>query len=351
MKIAFIISSLGSGGAERVATLIANELAKRHEVYIVTFSKDEPFYSLEKNIKLVQLDLLKKSKNSLETIKNTFNRIFVLTKTLHTIDADVNISFMTHTNILSTIASKIQKQKIIICERIAYGFYQSKMLYFLRRVVYPMADLLITQTKEDRKNYKFLKNVKVIYNPINIPQIQNNKEKIVLAVGRLEKQKGFDSLIKAFAKIKSDWKLVIAGEGSERKNLENLIRKLSLEKKVFLIGKQKDIFDWYAKASLFVLSSKKEGFPNVLLEAMGSGCASISFDCPYGPREIIENGKNGILVEDQNIDALVETMQKLIDDKNLREKLSKEAVNVREKYNIKRIASEWEEVIEEVIGA
>lgn len=350
MKIAFIISSLSSGGAERVLTNIVNHLCLKHEIYIVTFSNEEPFYKLDPKVKHLKLDLLKESKNIFESMKNSIKRIFVLKQVLKDINADINISFMTHTNILSIIASKINKQKIIAAERIVYDFYQSSLLNIARKLIYPKADLLITQTLADKQNYSFIKNVEVIYNPLELPYIEAKRENTILAVGRFDKQKGFDKLINTFSKVDTNgWELCIAGDGSEREKIERLINSLNLEN-VKLIGKRKDIFKWYAKSSIFVLSSEKEGFPNVLLEAMGSGCACISFDCPSGPAEIIEDGVNGILVENQNIEKLAFQMQRLIKDKDLRERLSKEAIKVKEKYSISKITNEWENLINKVIA-
>ena len=117
-----------------------------------------------------------------------------------------------------------------------------------------------------------------------------------------------------------------------------------------LIGRTQEIFRWYQQASIFVLSSKREGFPNVLIEAMALGCAVVSFDCPYGPNEIIQDGVNGLLVEDQNSKALTEALQRLMDDQRLRERLSREAFKVREIYHIEKIAGVWEEVIQQSLG-
>ncbi len=352
MKITFVISSLGSGGAERVLSILANKLVNNHNVTIITFANNESFYPLNNKIKHIKLNLLKESKNIFQSFVNSFKRIVILTKTIKQENPDIVITFMTQTNILAIIASKIARKKIIISERTVYDFYNSKILNLVRKLIYPFSDMLITQTNADKKNYNFLKNVFVIYNPIEIKNSNLNvkKEKIIFGVGRLDKQKGFDTLIKVFSQIKKDdWKLIIAGDGQERNNLENLIKKLQV-KNIELIGKTKEIFKWYEKASIFVLSSKKEGFPNVLIEAMSCGCASIAFDCPYGPGEIIEDGINGILVENQNQQKLQEAIEKLIENKDLRERLSKEAIKVRDKYSIEKIIKEWENIIYKVVN-
>ena len=346
MKIGFVIYSLGSGGAERVLVNLANFLSKKYEVYIFTFSNDDSFYELDENITHIKLNLAQNSKNKFETILNIFKRIKTLRDNFKNLD--IVISFMTHTNILSIIASKLANKKIIISERIEYNFYGEK-INLLKRIFYPLAYYLVVLTKQDKKNYKFVKNVELIPNPIDVPLCKGKKEKIILAVGRLDKQKGFDTLIEVFSNINSDFTLYIVGEGKERKNLEDLIEKLNLENKVFLVGKQKKIHKWYEKASIFVLSSKKEGFPNVLLEAMACGWACIAFDCPTGPREIIDNMKNGILVENQNKEKLKEAIELLIKDKNLRGKLSKEAIKVREKYSIEKIGEKWEKIIQKLV--
>jgi GalNAc-alpha-(1->4)-GalNAc-alpha-(1->3)-diNAcBac-PP-undecaprenol alpha-1,4-N-acetyl-D-galactosaminyltransferase len=351
MKILFIISSLSSGGAERVITNLANHLSKKHEIIIVVFSKEEPFYTLSENIQLIQLDLLNESINIFHSILNSINRILILKKNLKKIKADINISFIVHTNILSIIASKLNNQKIIVSERMIFNFYNSKILHFFRKSTYPFCNYLITQTEEDKQNYPYLENVQVIPNPIvfNTPK-KDQRQKIVLAVGRLDKQKGFDKLIQSFASIEqNEWKLCIAGDGIEEKNLKKLTKKLNLYNVEFL-GRQRDIEAWYAQSSIFVLSSEKEGFPNVLLEAMASECAVISFDCPNGPSEIIKNEINGVLVENQNVEKLSEAIQRLMEDEYLRKRLGKEAKKVTQIYSIKKVINDWENIITKVIS-
>lgn len=350
-KIAFIIFSLASGGAERVLTILANELIRKYKIYIVTFSSDDPFYSLDSRIEHIKLGIDKESKNIFQSIKNSLARLTILKRTLKDINANTNISFMTHTNILSIIVSKLNGQHIIISERIAYDFYNSLSLSILRRIIYPFCDTLVLQTLSDQNNYNFIANKSiVIYNPISrISSIRMNKKNIILGVGSLEKRKGFYNLILAFEKLKlNDWELHIVGDGSQKNELENLIKKLRLDN-VKLLGSKKDIFSQYAVASIFVLCSEKEGFPNVLLEAMSCGCAAVSFNCNYGPGEIIENRKNGILVEDQNFEELANEIRALTMDNDMRKKIASEAVGVKEKFSLEKIVKQWDSVIQKVL--
>ncbi len=351
MKILFVISSLSSGGAERVLSILANYFSEKYEVVIVTLSDETAFYPLQQRVKHICLDLLKSSSGIFDSMVQNLGRVRAFAKVFRQESPDVVISFMTHTNILALVAAKIARKKIIVAERTAYDYYNSKMLNLVRRFLYPLSDAVITQTYADKKNYDFLNNCHVIYNPIELRERneQSSKEKIVLGVGRLDKQKGFDLLIKTFCNIgNKDWHLVIAGDGVERKNLENMIVKLRVSN-VDLIGKTKEIFKWYEKASIFVLASQKEGFPNVLIEAMSMGCAVVSFDCPYGPSEIIKNGVNGVLVANQNQKQLEAAMKKLIEDENYRVRLGNEAKKVRERYSVKNIAAQWERVIQKVL--
>ncbi len=356
MNIVFVISSLGTGGAERTLTLIANSLSDKHRVKIITFSEVNPVYHINDNIEIVHLNLPNCSKSVFCWIISNIRKIFDLKKALNESKSDVNISFLIHTNIFTIIASKINGQKIIVSEDVEYNYYKNdKILFATRRIIYRLANHVVVKTFSDSKNYVFLDRVSVIKNPLpklsSINHVQCiEKKPILFAAGRLEHQKGFDTLIRSYSKIRTSWKLYIAGEGNERKHLEEMIKKYSLEDRVILLGRIENIFDWYKMASIFVLSSRKEGFGNVLIEAMSMGCAVVSFDCPYGPGEIIEDGVNGILVEDQNEEKLREALERLIDDAELRHRLGEEAKKARENYSIEKIGGEWERLIREVAG-
>jgi len=308
------------------------------------------FYEINSNINIIRANLYKQTSDILDKILSNFNRIKKLENIFQKENPDIIISFTTSVNVLSIISAKLSKHKIIISERINYEFLSSQVWRLLRIATYRFSDALVVQSQYDKDKYSFHKKSKVILNPLKIKQIEQNKrEKIILAVGRLDPQKGFDRLIKSFSLLQTDWQLVVAGEGEERENLQSLIEELNLQEKVFLIGRKKDIENYYAKASIFTLSSRMEGFPNVLAEAMAYGCAVVAFDCLTGPRDIIEDNKNGFLVKDGDIKMFAKKIDILINDKNIRENFSKEAVKITKVLGENKIVKEWEELIKEVI--
>ena len=358
MKIAFIISSLGSGGAERVLSLMANYWAlKNYSLIVITLDNSTPFYLLEDGIQVEQLSMLKNSGSVFSAVANNITRIKNIKKKLIEIDPDIVISFMTETNILSTICCRLINKPIIIAERISYDFLKSHVWVTLRKLVYRFSNALIVQTSYDQEKYHRFSNTFVINNPLNLKEMiidkHNNKnieEKNILAVGRLNRQKGFDRLIKAFSNLdQKDWKLEIVGEGNERSNLEKLVYDLNLEDYISLPGRTKAIEKCYKKASIFVLSSRTEGFPNVLCEAMAYGCACISFDCIAGPNEIITDKVDGYLVKDGDIDALAAKINFLINNPGERRRIGQEAMKISDRLNIDSIMSKWDKIIEKIL--
>jgi len=312
-----------------------------------------PFYLLADGIKLEKLSLLKNSTSIFRALANNITRIEVIRKKLIEIDPDIVISFMSETNIVSTICCRIINKPIIIAERISYDFLKSRIWVILRKLVYRFSNALIVQTRSDQKNYSGISNTFVINNPLNITEMRFDKpkeEKIILAVGRLDKQKGFDRLIKAFSHLDhQDWKLAIIGEGSERNYLEKLIYDLNLKDYVSMPGRTKAIGKWYQKSSIFVLSSRFEGFPNVLCEAMAYGCACVSFDCIAGPNEIITDKVDGYLVKNGDINALAEKLDFLMNNPEERRRISKESMKIGDRLNIDSIMIKWDNIIENIL--
>lgn len=355
MKILMVIYSLGSGGAERVLSTLANQWSEENnEVVIATFLNREPYYSLDSKIRHLPLGIDNDSINSKNVLSDNFFRIKTLLNIFKKENPDMIISFMTTANILSTIAAKLSHKPILISERTNYNFLQSKVWRLLRRVVYPLSDALVVQSNYDQKRYSFHNNCHVIYNPLKITHQHHDiaEEKIILAVGRLTKVKGFDLLIDAFANIKEKrgWKLIIVGEGSLREALQQQIDNYDLKSLITMPGNTKDVEAFYKRASIFVLSSRLEGFPNVLVEAMAYGCAPIAFDCLTGPRDIIDNQKNGLLVEIENVKALTNAMQILMDNAESRELYAENAKKIEQKLNVDKISDEWFEIINHIVN-
>ena len=353
MRIAFVISSLSNGGAEKVMSLLANYFVKHNEVFLILLCKQEIVYDIDDNINLIELNCCKKSVNIIDGIKNNIYRYKKLKNKITEIKPDIIISFLTQTNILSILVANSLNIPIISSEHSVYNAEKSKIWKLLRRHLYKKSNYVVTLTLSDLKHYNFLQHVTNISNPLLINHKNNNlikdRENIVLAVGRLHKVKQFDILIKVFSQIKTDYKLVILGEGEERKKLEKIIKEKNLEKRVFLKGQVKNVNDYYQKSKIFVLCSKYESFSNVLLEAMGNGCACISFDCPYGPREIITDKKDGILVKNQDQDALKQAIENLIKDESYQQKLSTNAIKSSQRFDYKNVMQKWEKLIDKLI--
>ena len=175
-------------------------------------------------------------------------------------------------------------------------------------------------------------------------------KKLLLSVGRLHEQKRFDLLLDAFAQVASqhpNWHLVILGESlmtwkNLREDLEEQVSRLGLTQQVSLPGFAGNVTDWYRAADAFILTSSHEGFPMVLLEAMAHGCPVISVDCDTGPRDIIRNGENGLLLPQNDLDALVAGLDRMLSDDALRTRLASKAVEVLEIYSPTRINVLWQ---------
>ncbi|HXH99790.1 MAG TPA: glycosyltransferase family 4 protein [Sphingobacteriaceae bacterium] len=235
------------------------------------------------------------------------------------------------------------------CEHI--GHHSVNLLHkIIRRVLYPRLDKLVVLTAKDRIFFsRFLNNVTCIPNFLeNQPEQQPQlTEKVIISAGRLSHQKGFDLLLGAFAKVSKtypDWRLVIYGEGEERAKLEDRARKLEITKLVELPGETEMLAEKFSTAAFFVMSSRYEGFPMTLLEAMQAGLACISFNCS-GPDEIIDHNTNGILVEQGDVQKLAEAVTKLIADEEKRKQIAENARRKIMEYTVGNIGKKWEELL------
>jgi glycosyltransferase involved in cell wall biosynthesis len=182
--------------------------------------------------------------------------------------------------------------------------------------------------------------------------LYQSERRLLLAVGRLETQKGFDWLIETFANLAeehSNWDLVILGEGSLRPMLEEAVRKSDLVDRIFLPGRAGNMYEWYEGADLFVMSSRFEGFPMTLVEAMAHGLVAVSFDCDTGPRDIIRHEQEGLLVPQGSVAELTAALDRLMRDAFTRQRFAERAVEVRERFSMEKVAGMWEKLFEEIL--
>lgn len=358
MKILFFIPSLRAGGAERVASILCNHwVSLNHNIIVVTYDNAEhDFYKLNSDILRFSINDHELHGNIIKKIYITFRRIFKLRSIIKQQNPNIIVSFMHMPNVIAILSSLGTNTRVVVSERTYPQYYNHNNLFdIIRKRIYKFADVLVVQTNavaEWGATFLHKDKIKVIPNPIN-EQIQTlggePRENIVIAVGRLTPEKGFDMLINAYAKCKSvfpEWRLLIVGDGPEKSSLQQQIDSLGLHEKVILVGQTQNTQDYYSTASIFVLSSRVEGFPNVLLEAMAHGVAVISFDCNSGPADLIANNVNGLLVQANDIRQLAAAMQRLMQNSELRNILANAALQVREDYKLEHISDRWFEVFE-----
>ncbi|WP_218970597.1 glycosyltransferase family 4 protein [Alkalihalobacterium alkalinitrilicum] len=348
-KVFFVMNTMRAGGAERVVSLLANNLVvKGQDVSIIVTSNDNSFYKLNNKINYCKLGCCSKDLNLFNKLKTNFLEILKLIRVLKREKPDVVITFIR--NIPTIIACKVAGIKVIVSER-NNPIYDppNKVWRFLRRIIYPFANGFVFQT-DAVKGYFDLniqKKSVVIPNPVNeeLPICNNNKKrKVIVSVGRLSKQKDHATLIKAFGIVRktfTDYELIIYGEGNLREDLLEMIENLGLKDSVFLPGNAKNLYSEICDASVFVLSSKYEGFPNALIEAMALGLPVISTKCNYGPSEIIKNGENGFLVEVGDYEELAKKINYVIKNKSISEKIGNNAYAIRDKLSTEKIIKKW----------
>ncbi|WP_316814823.1 glycosyltransferase [Pedobacter nyackensis] len=359
-KLFFVINNLYSGGAERVVSTLANEFNRQgFNVFIVCLNEAEVGYRISPEITII--NLLKKRTgesvfNRLKYASLIYLRLFRLLLRERPICV---VSFMTTSNLWTGLACNMIKVPYIVSERTTPENTINSFNYFLRKLtflIYKKSKTVVIPAKgiEDciKKNQTFrkLKNTKIICNPINKFQSPSNKKvskrKFILGVGRLSYIKGFDQLIEAFSKVGSDdIDLIIVGDGSEYENLNLQIEKLGLKSRVKLIGTKDNLQDYYSQAELFVLPSRNEGSPNALIEAMSFGCACIAMDCEFGPSELIENEKNGMLVEADNILELTSAIQNLLSNAELKERIARKAQLIHQTNSLEDVFIKWKDLI------
>jgi GalNAc-alpha-(1->4)-GalNAc-alpha-(1->3)-diNAcBac-PP-undecaprenol alpha-1,4-N-acetyl-D-galactosaminyltransferase len=364
MKITLISSSLGVGGVERVMSIVANYWAARNwQVTILSFDdgSSPPFYDLDKRIDYRPLGIQNRDGYQLSAWPQHLRQIQRLKKAIVTSHPDLVVSFVNTTNIMTLFACWGLKVPTIVCEHVYPAFSNlGRIGQFLQKWTYRRAALITVPTHGALSFFPATRGYEtiVIPNPVALQESDEivsqlyTDDRHVVAIGKLIPQKGFDLLIKAFAQIcdnHPEWTLTIFGEGAMRDELEQLCSQLRLDDRVYLPGVVTNIDAQLRKADIFALSSRFEGFPVTLAEAMAYGVPVIATDCLSGPREIIHNGTDGLLVVPDNIDALAVGLDILMSDPDKRQYFSHHAPKVLNRFGVEPVMNMWDNAIRQVM--
>ena len=360
MKLCMVAASLAGGGAERALLDTAALLSERgHHVTVLTFeSPMSDAYPVPAGLSRVALGVPGQSGNRLRGILNNLRRISNLRAEVRRLRPDVVVSYLTRANIICLLALLGTGRPVVATEHNVTTLNDAPMQTVwrtLRRLLYPLMAQVVVVSKGLARQYAWLRadKVSVIYNFLPASRASEPEPfsfladdvRYIVGMGRLEPEKGFDRLIKAFHLIEKDcpgWKLIIAGEGSLRAELTQLIASLGLKGRIELPGRVSSPGALFRRCDLFCLSSESEGFGLVLVEAMAAGLAVISFDCDFGPREIITPGVSGILVPAGDTAALSRAIANLVKNDERRTRLARQGLESVGRFAPDEILNRWE---------
>lgn len=355
MKIAFVITDITRcAGTERVVVNIANYLVNHsHNISIISLSsaKGGAYFALDERIKIVHLNAYSYTgKGFWSKIRGRFSALRKFNKAMGGSHADIYIGTSVNTNVLLLLFC--HSSKIIGCEHFAATVPMNYFLRIFRNLMYRRLDYLVVLTQRDY-NYYHNRGVNAIIIPNSVPFVisegfRNGKK--ALAIGRHTQQKSFDRLLEIWRKVedvRTDWELLIIGEGDLLEYNRGIANKLGL-KTVRFLPFQKNVYDFYLESSLYLMTSLYEALPMVLIEAKMCGCVCISYDCETGPAEIIKTGEDGFLIPNGKNELFISQVLALMDDAALRERMSKKAIINSKEYLPENILPKWEMLIDNI---
>lgn len=362
MKILFYQYSLQAGGAERATALFSN-YAVQHgdEVTILLKDNTPPFYSLDPRIRLIHLGTSRASRNKWAAIKNNFYGLYRLRSALRACKPDVAICFGAVSNSLLQIwLVKGHRCKLIGSERANPLEWPKSIWLTLAPWISTKCDGFIFQTAGAQSLYpvKTQKKSIILQNSIDSQDFERaewpwDARAGICAVGRLDPVKCFDDLLRIFAIVHKrfpDVHLDLYGDGPEQPSLEKLANALELDTSLTFCGNNQQMASEYAKHKLFIMTSRSEGMPTVLLEALASGCACVSTNCDFGPSDLIQDGENGFLVPVHDIDAAADRICRLLEDDALSFRFGETAKKVRNTNGLEKIGDAFRTYVKYVIS-
>ena len=342
------IPTLTAGGAEKVASILANVWSRKElvDVAVVTLFDEPDFYKLTSKVQVICLGL-KSGRNKLLSTMQLTKAAFRLRRVVSTISPMFVLTFMNKYNVYCLMATIGLRVNVVAAERDSPTEKLSLLRVYLRKILYPLASTILVQSEQAKEYLQSrikCRRVVVLQNPVEaiISPEARAPEKVVLNVSRLHPKKGQRDLIRAFAAIRpKDWSLKFCGDGPARKELEDLAEELGVSAATVFMGTVEDLSEHLKSAGVFAFTSYWEGFPNALAEAMIAGLPCVSYDCPTGPSEMIQNGKNGVLVELGDQNSLASALLRLIDDREYSDSLGVEASKLASVLDVRVVASHY----------
>jgi len=362
MRISLVIANMGLGGSQYAMAWLAGALAARgHAVQLCTFDPpgQAPFFPLSPAVRLERLGLSGHSRNILHAAWANVRRLRALRRTVLAHRPDVVLSFIDQMNVLSLCALS-GALPVVVSERVDPSRHQIGWLWAgLRRLTYALAKAIVVQTRETADFFpvRLRRRCVVIPNAVLPPEARGQAgpqeprlpAPCVVGLGRLHAQKGFDLLLKAFARGKAahpGWELRIFGEGPQRGELEALCASLGLDPAEVLPGAESRTASILSQAGIFVLSSRFEGFPNALCQAMAHGVPVIAADCPAGPGEIVRHGVDGLLVPPEDVPALALALEGLMGNGERRADLGRRGREILTRFHPDGVLAAWEALLQ-----
>lgn len=353
LHVAMLIGALGRGGTERVLVNLSEYLVGRGiRVTVITQYQKENEYPLNPQVKRIISDITEKecSKSRMVNFKRRFGKLRNIWKQER---PDVILSFIGKNNMMAVLTSRFLKIPVAVAVRGEPTMeYYNRWMRFAAKNLFKLADGVILQTKQcfDFFPGAVQKKAVILKNPVNLSFFRNRyegeREKTIVAVGRVDANKNHEMLIRAFVDIAEaypEYKLMIYGEGELKEKLKELVGKLGMQERIYLPGVVSNVPDVIYKASVFVLPSNTEGVPNTLIEAMISGLTVIATDCPCGgPADLIKDGVNGLLTPVENVEKMKDNLQKVLSDPQMADEMGIKASETGDIYRPEKVYKEWE---------
>ena len=342
-RIIFVTDSMTSGGAERVISILANKFSNKYNVVILCLRKSKLFYEISPKVDIVSLD---------DKSSGLISKFFLLRRFIE--KDDIVVPFMVEVYDIVLLSQLFRKRIIIPSER-NDPRYKDIIWKLLRWLLLPKATAFVVQTETIKCYFpRFIqKKTTVIYNPINATQyyhgLWNQSSKVILAIGRTDRQKNYPMMLKAFYRIHQDYPeyelQIWSGRGEQEEELKAWIEDKNALAYIKLMGRTQNVSKEYSKAYMFVMTSNYEGFSNSLMEALCSGIPVVSTKVS-GALDVIKNNKNGMLVGINDEKAFYESMKLLLTYPDLASSISEEAKKVRPLFDEDTICTKWYQLIE-----